>query len=362
MLTLQKGPRSTEIVEIHQKSTRSKKAAGKVYFTHDAAAEGNVAPCAGVLALHKDALKKIHKLSNTDFERICIMIDTNEEPDVGDSLRTEYWELKKMYERALRTEMWLGDQDDLYFEHNLPRDRDTWGGNFLMVGNSGAGKTYWVVQLLLRYLRATKPHSRRTIIYISPEAEIDTTLKPLKDKRFAFNTFFIDVSADAVKKSSLSAAEYYQTNVESVIEKHGERACIIYDDFMDAAPGMEQLLRRDYIHGLRTARHKKSVARALVRERPQHLPGDPEREVRGDVPGELEEPDRDVYEGPFAHPHQGGEGAGAPVREDRPVDGDPYAQPRRDLQLQVPAPGVTRNAYIFSTRSLLKYTGTSVRS
>ena len=144
MLTLQKGPRTTEIVEIHQKSTRSKKAAGKVYFTHDAAAEGNVAPCAGVLALHKDALKKIHKLSNADFERICIMIDTHEEPDVGDSLRTEYWELKKMYERALRTEMWLGDQDDLYFEHNLPRDRETWGGNFLMVGNSGAGKTYWV--------------------------------------------------------------------------------------------------------------------------------------------------------------------------------------------------------------------------
>ena len=106
-----------------------------------------------------------------------------------------------------------------------------------MVGNSGAGKTYWVVQLLLRYMRATKPHSRRTIIYISPEAEIDTTLKPLKDNRFAFNTFFIDVSADAVKKSSLSAAEYYQTNVESVIEKHGERACIIYDDFMDAPPG-----------------------------------------------------------------------------------------------------------------------------
>ena len=192
------------------------------------------------------------------------MIDTHEEPDVGDSLRTEYWELKKMYERALRTEMWLGDQDDLYFEHNLPRDRETWGGNFLMVGNSGAGKTYWVVQLLLRYLRATKPHSRRTIIYISPEAEIDTTLKPLKDKRFAFNTFFIDVSADAVKKSSLSAAEYYQTNVESVIEKHGERACIIYDDFMDAAPGMEQLLRRDYIHGLRTARHKKTTVVSLV--------------------------------------------------------------------------------------------------
>ena len=264
MLTLQKGPRTVQIVEIHQKSTRSKKAAGKVYFTHDKGAQGNVAPCAGVLALHKNALKRIHKLSNADFERLCVMVDTREEPDVGDSLRNEYWEIHKAHEKALRTEMWLGDQDDLYFEHNLPRDRETWGGNFLMVGNSGAGKTYWVVQLLLRYMRATKPHSRRTIIYISPEAEIDTTLKPLRDKRFTFNTFFIDVSEDAVRRSSLSAAEYYTTNVEAVIEKHGERACIVYDDFMDAAQGMEQLLRREYIRGLRTARHKKTTVVSLV--------------------------------------------------------------------------------------------------
>ena len=147
-----------------------------------------------MLALHKASLKKVHKLSNADFERICVMIDTNEEPDSGEKLRSEYWELHKVFERALRNEMYLGDQEDLYFEHNLPRDKSKWAGNFFLVGNSGAGKTYWIVQLMLRYLRATKPHARRTLIYVSPEWGIDKTLLKLKDKRYAFNVIGIDVS------------------------------------------------------------------------------------------------------------------------------------------------------------------------
>jgi hypothetical protein len=198
MLTLQKDARATEIVEIHKRSTRSKKAHSTVYYSHSTRDKtSNVAPAAGVLALHKNSLKKVLKLSNADFDRLCVMIDTNEEPDVGEPLRAEYWDVHKVYERALRTEMYLGDQDDLYFEHNLPRDKRTWGGNFILVGNSGAGKTYWVVQLLLRYMRATKPHSRRTLIYVSPEWKIDKTVKRLKDKRYAFNVLGIDVSEEA---------------------------------------------------------------------------------------------------------------------------------------------------------------------
>ena len=192
------------------------------------------------------------------------MIDTNEEPDVGEALRSEYWELHKVYERALRTEMYLGDQDELYFEHNLPRDKRTWGGNFILVGNSGAGKTYWVVQLLLRYLRASKPHSRRTLIYVSPEWKIDKTVHKLKDKRYAFNVLGIDVSEEAVHESGLDVAAYFKTNVREVVEKHGEKAIIVLDDFMDAATGMEQMLRKMYIRGLRTARHKTTSIVSLV--------------------------------------------------------------------------------------------------
>ena len=265
MLTLKKDPSATAIVELHRKSTRSKKAEASVYYSHHTKkGSGNVAPSAGVLALHKNSLKKIWKLSNADFERICVMIDTGEEPDSGEALRSEYWELHKVYERSLRTEMYLGDQEDLYFEHNLPRSKDKWAGTFLLVGNSGAGKTYWMVQLFLRYMRAVKPYNRRTLIYISPEWEIDKTLKPLKDKRFALNVIGIDVSEKAVRASGMDVTSYYKTKVEDVFEKHGEKAIIVFDDFMDSATGLELLLRRLYIRGLRTARHKITSVVSLV--------------------------------------------------------------------------------------------------
>lgn len=266
MLTLQKDDSATELVQIHRRSTRSRKAHDTVYYSHDAdvAGSGNVAPAAGVLSLHKDSLKKMHKLSNTDFDKVCTMLDVNSEPDTGDPLRHEYWELKKVFERALRNEMYLGDQNDLYFEHNLARQRDKWCGNFIVIGNSGAGKTHWVVELLLRYMRATKPHARRTIIWVSPEWEIDKTLKPLKKKQFSFNVIGIDVSEQELRKSGLDAAAYYKAKVEDVVERHGENAIVVYDDFMDAGTNLAPLLRREYIRGLRTARHKTTSVISLV--------------------------------------------------------------------------------------------------
>ena len=264
MLTFVKDASATEIVGIYSRSSRSKKPHATVYFTHDAKDKGNVAPAAGVLALHKNSLKKVHKLSNADFDRICVMLDTDAEPDVGEPLRSEYWELKKVFERALRNEIYLADQDDLYFEHNLERDKSKWCGNFIVVGNSGAGKTHWVVSLLMRYLRAAKPHSRRTIIWASPEWDIDKTLKPLKNKRFAFNVIGIDVSEQELRKTGMDAISYYKTKVEDIMEKHGEHAIVVYDDFMDAAPNLTPLLRREYIRGLRTARHRTTSVISLV--------------------------------------------------------------------------------------------------
>ena len=84
MLTFIKDTGATELVGLYDKSVRSRKPVKTVYFTHDgAASKSNVAPAAGVLSLHKDSLKKLHKLSNTSFARICTMLDTDEEPEVG---------------------------------------------------------------------------------------------------------------------------------------------------------------------------------------------------------------------------------------------------------------------------------------
>ena len=150
MLTFVKDSSAVELVGIHRNSNRSRKPEATVYFTHDGSPEkANVAPAAGVLELHRDSLKKLNKLSQASFETICTMLDQGVEPEVGDSLRSEYWEIKKVFERSLRREMYLGDSPDVRFELNLPKHKEKWGGTFTCIGNSGAGKTYWVV---LRYL------------------------------------------------------------------------------------------------------------------------------------------------------------------------------------------------------------------
>jgi len=257
MLTFVKDKSATPLVGLYRRSTRSTKPHETVYFTHDQSeTKSNVAPAAGVLALHKDSLKKMHKLSNASFERICVMLDTDEEPEIGDPHRTEYWELKAVFERALRREMYLGDQDDFYFELNLPRDKSTWGGTFTCIGNSGAGKTRWVVDLVMRYLRATKPHARRTVIWCSPEWEIDKTIKVLKDKRFAFNVIGIDISEGELRKTGMDAASFYKTRIDDIIEKQGDHALIVLDDFPDGAKALVPFLRKAYNTMLRTARHR----------------------------------------------------------------------------------------------------------
>ena len=105
---------------------------------------------------------------------------------------------------------------------------------------------------MLRYLRGTPDHSKRQILWLSPELEIDKTIEPLKDKRWAMWFRGVDISSPAVKKSGLSAAAY----VSELIESSGEDALIVLDDFPDGAPGMYPMLLAAYNNWIRVARHR----------------------------------------------------------------------------------------------------------
>ena len=59
-------------------------------------------------------------MNESDFKEACRMIDAEEEPEQGDPLRTEYWELLERYENFLQREMWIGDDKDNRFEMNIP--------------------------------------------------------------------------------------------------------------------------------------------------------------------------------------------------------------------------------------------------
>ena len=128
-----------------------------------------------------------------------------------------------------------------------------------LFGSSGAGKTYFLVDMIERYLRSVSSGAAiRPIIWLSPEEKIDKTLAPLKKPRWSSYYHGIDISEKAVRDSKQGAEEYFSQHVSSVIDKHGENALIAFDDFLDAAPGMYPLLERLYNSNLRVARHMNS--------------------------------------------------------------------------------------------------------
>ena len=92
MLTLVRDPDAVELVGIFRNKSRSKRPEKTVYFTHDAAPEKqNVAPAAGVLELHRDSLKKINKISQASFERICGMLSRRSSTDAQPGFNFGSW-------------------------------------------------------------------------------------------------------------------------------------------------------------------------------------------------------------------------------------------------------------------------------
>ena len=108
MLTLVKTDDAVKIVGIYS-GKKSKKADDFVYFTHETEKDNqNVAKAEGVLHLHRSDLKKEFRINDSDFKEVCRMIDNEEEPEQGDPLRHEFWQILERYENFLQREMWIG--------------------------------------------------------------------------------------------------------------------------------------------------------------------------------------------------------------------------------------------------------------
>ena len=264
MLTLIKTKDAVPIVGIYR-GTKNKKPEATVYFTHELDKDKqNVAAAQGVLHLHKGDLKKEFHLNDGDFREVCRMIDAAEEPEQGDPLKSEYWQILERYDELLQREMYIGD-DDARFEINFPRDKETWPGTMTCVASSGGGKTHFVVQMLLRYYRTVPMHQRRVCIWLSPELTIDKTLKPLRDnKKLSMWFHGIDISEQELRKKGLDAASFYQKEIVEKIESIGESAIIVYDDFPDGSRSLYPFLERHYNSQLRVARHRNQGIISLI--------------------------------------------------------------------------------------------------
>ncbi len=263
MLTLVKTKDAVPIVGVYSKG---KKPDDTVYFTHETDKDNqNVAKATGVLHLHKNELKREFRLNESDFKEVCRMIDAEEEPDQGDPLRHEFWQILERYESYLQREMWIGDDDDVRFEMNFPIKKDDWPGTMTCIGSSGSGKTFHVVSMILRYFKVTPVHSRRQVVWLSPELKIDKTLKKIRDKD-RYNLWFhgIDISEKNLKEKGMDAASFFQKEISEKIDGMGEDLILVLDDFPDAARALYPYLERFYNSMLRVARHRNYGVISLI--------------------------------------------------------------------------------------------------
>ena len=103
MLSLQKSKDATEIVGIFKgtKGYKRRRPQATAYFTHSEETDhGNMAPAAGVLQLHRDAIKKEMHINQPEFKAICAMLDDDEEPETDDPLKHAYWNIRERFERV----------------------------------------------------------------------------------------------------------------------------------------------------------------------------------------------------------------------------------------------------------------------
>jgi hypothetical protein len=265
MLTLVKTKDAVPIVGIYSGKS-SKKPDDTVYFTHETDKDNqNVASAEGVLHLHKSELKREFRLNDADFKEVCRMIDAEEEPEQGDPLRHEFWQILERFESFLQREMWIGDNKESRFEMNFPLKKDDWPGTLTAIGSSGSGKTFHIVEMIHRYFKAAPIHNRRQVVWLSPELKIDKTLKKLRDNdRYRMWFHGIDISEKNLKEKGLDAASFYQKEILEKIEGMGDDLILVLDDFPDAARALYPFLERFYNSMLRVARHRNYGVISLI--------------------------------------------------------------------------------------------------
>ena len=176
-------------------------------------------------------------------------------------LRNTFYTIRSDIENRLYTEINLTGGDEIFQPLWYPEDKKLWPGHQFVAGSSGAGKTGTMTYNYIKPNLDGPAKYRRRFLYLSAEANIDKTLKPLRKKKYADWIRFIDLSTESVEKHGLvdvkgDSETYWKEVVKPAIDSMGEGSCIIMDDFQDAAGQLPSLLRRWSNTALRTLRHK----------------------------------------------------------------------------------------------------------
>jgi hypothetical protein len=135
-----------------------------------------------------------------------------------------------------------------------PENIKEWPETTILIGSSAVGKTHLVISEIEEALKRKK---KRRFVYVTPELQVDTTLKKLLNKKGWMKWFTgVDVSDKAFEDSERgSAEEWWHDDILPVLLDLEPGAKIILDDAPDSK--VHKYLQKFLIKYLRTGRHKK---------------------------------------------------------------------------------------------------------
>ena len=207
--------------------------------------------------LDSDEFRERYGLSRNDAKELKHSIQSDIVPE--SKLKGKFYEIRRDLNQRLYNELDLrGTNKEISWK--FPQDPKQWATTSLVIGSSGVGKTHLVRMWIEEALNRKK---NRKFIYISPEFEVEETLKKLRNNKRWKNYFRgIDVSDRAFNEADQgSAAQWWDEVIFPVLDSAEEGTTIIMDDAPDAKVYMQ--LQKFLIKYLRTGRHRKVAVISL---------------------------------------------------------------------------------------------------
>lgn len=207
--------------------------------------------------LDGDEFRERYNLSRNEAKELKDSLQSDIVPE--SKLKAKFYAVRRDLNQRLYNEIDLrGTNKEITWK--FPKDPKQWATTSLVIGSSGVGKTHLVRMWIEEALKRKK---KRKFIYISPEFEVDETLKKLRNNKRWKNYFRgIDVSDKAFKEAEQgSPDDWWDQEIFKVLDKAEEGVTVVLDDSPDAV--VYKQLQHFLIKTLRTGRHRRLAVVSL---------------------------------------------------------------------------------------------------
>jgi hypothetical protein len=205
--------------------------------------------------LDSDEFRERYSLSLREAKELKNALRSNIVPD--GALKGQFYRVRKDLNDRLYTEIDLRGTDKT-ISWRFPHKVKEWPETQIIIGSSGVGKTHKVVGELVEALKRGR---KRKFVYVSPELNVDTTLKKLLNtKRWQKNFQGLDVSDSAFEEWQIenqggNADQWWDKEIGAVLNNLEPGTFCVLDDAPDSF--VHSQLQKWLIKYLRTGRHKK---------------------------------------------------------------------------------------------------------